>query len=107
RDYSLGPKDPTSRIPLGGRSMMVLNLEYRFPIAEQQVYGILFADAGNAWKTIPDLNPLDLRRSLGFGFRVQTPMLGMIGFDFGYAFDPEKDEEAGWRTHFQFGPQFY
>lgn len=109
QDYSLGPKDKTSGIPLGGRSMMVLNLEYRFPIAEQQVYGILFADAGNAWATIPELDPLDLRRSLGFGFRVQTPMLGMIGFDFGYGFDREKVDgaPAGWKTHFQFGPQFY
>ena len=110
-DYSLGPKDEVSRVPLGGRSMMVLNLEYRFPIAEQQVYGILFADAGNAWATIPELNPLDIRRSLGFGFRVQTPMLGMIGFDFGYGFDPEEVEgevaKSGWKTHFQFGPQFY
>jgi len=108
-DYSLGPRDEASGITLGGRSMMVLNLEYRFPIAEQQVYGILFADAGNAWATIPDLNPLDLKRSLGFGFRVQTPMLGMIGFDFGYGFD-RKDIDgtpAGWKTHFQFGPQFY
>ena len=108
QDYSLGPKSD-SGIPLGGRSMMVLNLEYRFPIAEQQVYGILFADAGNAWATIPELDPLDLRRSLGFGFRVQTPMLGMIGFDFGYGFDREKVDgaPAGWKTHFQFGPQFY
>lgn len=108
-DYSLGPRDKASGIPLGGRSMMVLNLEYRFPIAEQQVYGILFADAGNAWATIPKLNPLNLKRSLGFGFRVQTPMLGMIGFDFGYGFD-RKDIDgtpAGWKTHFQFGPQFY
>ena len=108
-DYSLGPRDKASGIPLGGRSMMVLNLEYRFPIAEQQVYGILFADAGNAWATIPDLNPLNLRRSLGFGFRVQTPMLGMIGFDFGYGFDRKEVDgvSAGWKTHFQFGPQFY
>ena len=107
-DYSLGPKRADG-ISLGGRSMMVLNLEYRFPIAEQQVYGILFADAGNAWETIPDLNPLDLRRSLGFGFRVQTPMLGMIGFDFGYGFDRKEVDgaPAGWKTHFQFGPQFY
>ena len=109
QDYSVGPKDKDTGIPLGGRSMLVLNLEYRFPIAEQQVYGILFADAGNAWETIPKLNPLDLRRSLGFGFRVQTPMLGMIGFDFGYGFDREKVDgaPAGWKTHFQFGPQFY
>ena len=107
-DRSLGPRT-SSGIPVGGRSMIVANFEYRFPIAEQQVYGILFADAGNAWETIPDLNPLKLRRSLGFGFRVQTPMLGMIGFDFGYGFDREKVDgiPASWNTHFQFGPQFF
>ena len=75
--------------------MIVVNMEYRFPIAEQQVYGILFADAGNAWNDIPDLNPLDLRRSLGFGFRVMTPMLGLIGFDFGYGFDRKRSMDQG------------
>ncbi len=106
-DRSLGPR--ISGVPLGGRSMMVFNFEYRFPIAEQQVYGIVFADAGNAWENIPDLNLLDLRRSLGFGFRVMTPMLGLIGFDFGYGFDRKKVDGigAGWNTHFQFGPQFF
>ena len=106
-DRSLGPR--VSGVPLGGRSMMVLNLEYRFPVAEKQVYGILFADAGNAWENIPDLDPLDLRKSLGFGFRVMTPMLGLIGFDFGYGFDRKKVDglDAGWSTHFQFGPQFF
>ncbi len=106
-DRSLGPR--ISGVPLGGRSMIVINLEYRFPIAEQQVYGVLFADAGNAWEKIPDLSPLDLRRSLGFGFRVMTPMLGLIGFDFGYGFDRKEVDgsAAGWHTHFQFGPQFF
>ena len=106
-DRSLGPR--ISNVNIGGRSMIIANLEYRFPIAEQQVYGILFADAGNAWDSVSDLNPLKLRRSLGFGFRVQTPMLGMIGFDFGYGFDRKKVDgiPAGWNTHFQFGPQFF
>lgn len=106
-DRSLGPR--ISNVNIGGRSMIIANLEYRFPIAEQQVYGIVFADAGNAWESVSDLNPLKLRRSLGFGFRVQTPMLGMIGFDFGYGFDRKKVDgiPAGWNTHFQFGPQFF
>jgi outer membrane protein insertion porin family len=108
-DRSLGPRDLNGVVPVGGRSMMIFNLEYRFPIAEQQVYGVIFADAGNAWDKIPELNPLDLRRSLGFGFRVMTPMLGLIGFDFGYGFDRKKVDgvDAGWNTHFQFGPQFF
>ena len=116
-DRSLGPRDPpVTGFPLGGTSMMVLNLEYRFPVVEQQIYGVLFADAGNAWADLNALNPLhpersvgDLRRSVGLGFRVMAPMLGMIGFDFGYGFDREKvdGQQAGWITHFQFGPQIY
>ena len=106
-DRSLGPRTDTG-IPIGGTSMMVMNLEYRFPVAEQQVYGIMFADAGNAWTNISDLNPLKLRRSVGFGFRVMTPM-GLLGFDFGYGFDRKKVDgsPASWNTHFQIGPQFF
>ena len=106
-DQSLGPR--IGGVPIGGNSMLVFNLEYRFPLAEQQVYGLLFADAGNAWEKIGGLNLLELRRSVGFGFRIMTPMLGMIGFDFGYGFDRKKVDgtPAGWNTHFQFGPQFF
>ena len=78
--------------------------------------GLLFADAGNAWQDVGALSPLhprrslgDLRRSVGFGFRVMAPMLGMIGFDFGYGFD-RRDVDGtppGWITHFQFGPQIF
>ncbi len=106
-DQSLGPR--ISGVPVGGKSMLVLNFEYRVPLAEDQVYGLLFMDAGNSWKHLTGLNPTDLRRSAGFGFRLITPMLGTIGFDFGYGFDRKKVDgtAAGWVTHFQFGPRFY
>ena len=108
RDGSLGPRDERNRFE-GGRSMMTINLEYRFPITERQVVGLVFADAGNAWRRIPDANPFDLRRSVGVGFRVITPMLGMIGFDFAYGFDRRDVDEQppGMITHFQFGPRFF
>ena len=108
RDASLGPRGDRGE-PIGGRSMMTLNLEYRFPITDRQVIALAFADAGNAWSTIPDTNPLELRRSLGVGFRVMTPMLGMIGFDFAYGLDRKKvdGQRAGVITHFQFGPRFF
>lgn len=107
-DASLGPRT-ASGLNFGGRSMMVLNMEYRFPLVEQQVYGLLFADAGNAWEKVFDIAPNDLRRSAGFGFRVMTPMLGLIGFDFGYGFDRREvdGQRPGWNTHFQFGPRFF
>ena len=107
-DASLGPRDAAGNA-LGGRSMMTLNLEYRFPITERQVVGLVFADAGNAWSGVYDFNPIDVRRSVGVGFRVLTPMLGMIGFDFGYGFDRRKVDgrQPGLSTHFQFGPRFF
>jgi len=107
-DASLGPRDAAGN-NIGGRSMMTINLEYRFPITERQVVGLFFADAGNAWTGVADFDPLDLRRSLGVGFRLLTPMLGMIGFDFGYGFDRRDvdGQRPGMTTHFQFGPRFF
>lgn len=107
-DASLGPRDVFGR-NIGGRSMMTINVEYRFPITERQVIGLVFADAGNAWQGVDDFNPTDLKRSLGVGFRVMTPMLGMIGFDFGYGFDRRSvdGQRPGLTTHFQFGPRFF
>ena len=108
RDASLGPRGDRGEL-IGGRSMMTFNIEYRFPITERQVVGLAFVDAGNAWATIPDTNPLEMRRSMGVGFRVITPMLGMSGFDFAYGFDREKvdGQRPGMITHFQFGPRFF
>lgn len=95
-DRSVGPE-------VGGRSMLTLTAELQFPLVEKQVYGILFADAGEAWKGLGGTNPFDLRRSVGFGFRVVAPMLGLIGFDIGYGLD----EGGGqWRPHFQMGRSF-
>jgi outer membrane protein insertion porin family len=89
--------------------MMTINIEYRFPITERQVVGLAFADLGNAWTGVSQVSPFDLRRSIGTGFRVITPMLGMIGFDFAYGFDRREVDgvRPGLMTHFQFGPRFF
>jgi outer membrane protein insertion porin family len=107
-DRSVGPRDESGAI-LGGNVMAVFNLEYQVPIVHQQAYGLLFADAGNAWRRVGDVDLRDLRKSVGFGIRVMAPMIGLIGFDFAYGFDQPKIDggKAKWRTHFQFGPQFY
>ncbi len=110
-DGSIGPVDAEGRT-LRGRSVLVYNLEYQFPLVEQQIYGLFFADAGNAWLSGRAIRPfsfrhksdLDLFKSAGVGVRLMVPGMGMIGFDFAYGFDhPEKGE---WRPHFQFGTTF-
>ncbi|OGC77158.1 MAG: outer membrane protein assembly factor BamA [candidate division Zixibacteria bacterium RBG_16_50_21] len=106
-DGLVGPRSANGEL-LRGRSVLVYNLELQFPVVEQQLYGILFADAGNAWLTGKSIHPLDfkgsLNKSLGFGIRLQVPMLGMIGFDYGYGFDYTGSDKG--RIHFQFGQQF-
>lgn len=106
-DRSVGPIEKGKEI--GGRTMFITTAEIQFPIAEQQVYGLLFADGGNAWRRLSETDPFDLKRSLGVGVRVMAPMIGMIGFDFAYGFDhigSDGKREGKWRTHFQFGQAF-
>lgn len=105
---------------LGGKSMLIFTLEYQIPIVHQRkstspVYAIAFADAGNAWLKInqTSAHPGDLKKSVGFGIRVAMPLLGLMGFDFGYGFDPPADpffaqrqKRSGWNTHFQLGQTF-
>lgn len=94
---------------IGGETMLVNNLELQFPIVARMIYGLCFYDFGNAWRNISETNPFDVKRSAGIGVRLAIPGMGMLGFDFGYGFDKLEgsDKVSGWRTHFQFGNQFY
>ena len=111
-DGSIGAIDPSELIEEKGRSVLVYNVELQYPLVEQQMYLLLFADAGNAWRSGRSMKPFalehksdqDLFRSLGLGVRLMIPGMGLIGFDFGYGFDhPYKGE---WKPHFQFGTTF-
>lgn len=85
----------------GGRSKIIFNIENQFKIVEQ-IYGLMFFDAGNSWDGIIEARPTDLKRGAGFGIRIETPV-GPIGFDYGYGFDKQ---DPGWEAHFQFGTIF-
>ncbi|MCB0606074.1 MAG: outer membrane protein assembly factor BamA [Lewinellaceae bacterium] len=65
-------------------------LELRYPFSlnpSSTIYALVFAQGGNAWRTVGDFNPFDLKRSVGFGLRVFLPMFGTLGFDYGIGFD--------------------
>ena len=79
----------------GGRFMTIYTLEQQFAIVHP-LHGVLFFDAGNTWDLGRDVKPLDLKLGLGLGFRMEIPLLGNIGFDYGYGFDHEEfDERTG------------
>ncbi len=92
-----------------GNFMLVSNIELQVPIVSQSIYGILFFDAGNSWLDFTDIQLFTrpkIYSSGGVGFRVAVPGIGTIGFDFAKPFSNIRDQENGWRTHFQIGTTF-
>ena len=85
---------------------MVGNLEMQIPIIESQLYGLLFFDMGNSWLDRHDIKLNSLYKGVGIGFRLVVPMVGTIGFDFGYPLDDRNGQNKGWHPHFQVGTTF-
>jgi outer membrane protein insertion porin family len=106
-DGAVGPYDSNSNY-LRGRYELIYNAELTIPIAEQQFYVILFSDAGNAYLAKKNIHLFKgYKRSVGTGFRILIPMVGIMGFDFGYSFDRNGTSDSGqWKTHFQIGKGF-
>ena len=73
--------------------------ELRYSLLETgpaSAYGLIFAEAGNAWDDFGSYNPFDLKRSVGVGLRVQVPMIGVLGFDYSLGFDSELFDKSNW-----------
>ena len=88
-----------------GRAYFIMTVEEEIKFTNQ-VYGVLFAEAGNVWRDLRDVNLGKLRRSAGFGVRLETPM-GPIGLELGYGFDQTDNLgnpiKGKWVPHFRFG----
>lgn len=102
-DASLSPRNASGAL-LGGMSEAIYNIELQLPIVTGQIYLLGFADAGTSWIRRDDIRLFSgLARGAGVGFRLVVPGVGVIGFDFGYAFDEPYGEKKGWKPHFQIG----
>ncbi|MEO0628554.1 MAG: BamA/TamA family outer membrane protein, partial [Bacteroidota bacterium] len=69
-------------------------VELRYPLSlnpSSTIYVLGFLQGGNAWSSLAEYNPFDLRRSYGVGARVFLPMFGTLGFDYGIGFDKDPD----------------
>ncbi len=58
--------------------------------------------------SIRDFNPLDMKRSAGFGVRIQLPMVGLLGVDWAYGFQKYSGTQkiGGSQFHFIIGQEF-
>jgi outer membrane protein insertion porin family len=100
-DRSVGPV-VNGRVTRG-RAFLLLTAEEEMKITEQ-VYAILFFDAGNAWESLSTADPTDLKRSIGFGVRIEIPGMGPLGLDIGYGLD--RPDGTGFEPHITFGAFF-
>ncbi len=89
---SVGPKDAATGDLIGGDTMMTANAEFLFPLfAAQNVKGLLFFDAGNAYDGSIDFG--DIRTAAGTGIRWFSPF-GPLRLELGFNLDPREDEKA-------------
>lgn len=118
-----GNLNGTEFVPLRGYSEGSLNnggayypiynrffAELRYPInidPSIPLWVLGFVEGGNGYQDFQHFNPLDLRKSAGFGLRIQLPMVGLIGVDWGYGFDNDEDGTlSGSQFHFVIGQRF-
>ena len=85
-------------------------VELRYPVVLQPqstIYVLAFLEGGNCWEHIQEFNPFQIKRSAGIGVRIMLPMIGLLGVDWGWGFDPVLDQERGGSNfHFVIGQQF-
>ncbi|HHU92066.1 MAG TPA: BamA/TamA family outer membrane protein [Halanaerobiaceae bacterium] len=99
--YTLGGSQSLRGYEYGafyGDSLLLLNLEYRLPIADNFT-AVVFADAGNVWEKEESIDLGDLRYSIGAGLRMNTP-IGQLRLDYGF------NEDGGGQPHFSIGHTF-
>lgn len=86
-------------------------MEIRYPFIlkpSSTIYGLVFAEGGNAFKSWKKFDPFLIKRSIGVGARIYLPIVGMLGIDWGYGFDKAvgQTERSGSQVHFIIGTQF-
>jgi outer membrane protein insertion porin family len=80
-------------------------LEFRHPITlseSAQVFALAFMEGGNTWNRFADFNPFNVKRSAGIGARIFLPIFGLLGIDYGFAFDRIPGQQDGGRQPFTF-----
>lgn len=85
------PTDESFLVPIGGNGLLLLNLDYRFPIAGP-VEGALFLDTGNIWGDWRSIDPSEAKTGVGLGFRYRSPV-GPVRLEIGWKLDRLPSED--------------
>lgn len=92
KERSLGPREGSD--PVGGDKQVVLNAELLFPILEQYgLRGVTFFDTGQAFSESENIDPGELRSSVGFGARWLSPF-GAFRIELGFPLNKKSGDDT-------------
>ncbi len=109
RGYDDGELDPADDYYSSAYNKYTVELRYPIILKpSSQIYVLGFLEGGNGFKTWREFSPFNIKRSAGFGVRLYLPVVGMLGIDWGYGFDPAAGQttRSGSQFHFVLGQQF-
>lgn len=108
RGYEDGALDPSNYYSVAYNKY---TMELRYPVIlkpNSSIYVLAFLEGGNGFNSWKEFSPFKIKRSAGFGVRLYLPIVGMLGIDWGYGFDPAYGDTkpSGSQFHFVMGQQF-
>ncbi len=94
KDRVIGPSGSYGN---GGVAYNKFVMEVRFPVSlnpSATIFALAFAEGGNNFTTLNEYSPFNLYKSAGLGARIFMPAFGMIGIDYGMAFDKPRPGDS-------------
>lgn len=92
-------------VPIGGKTMVNINTEIRFPIYDK-LSGVIFTDIGALSHTkLSEIYGENLYGATGFGIRYGTP-IGPVRFDIGWKWKKRIPEDRSYAWFLTFGHAF-
>ena len=100
----VGPKDPTTGDPIGGKSYAMGSLEYTFEVVDPLRFAV-FYDVGFVNADEWDFETSAYNDNFGFGIRL---MVGgaPLSLDFGIPITTDEENDDGLQFNFSFGTRF-
>ncbi len=94
-----GPRDLETGFPLGGKAVLLNQVELRYPLLGENIRGVFFVDSGNIYTGVDtisfrvkqkNLEDFDyMVHAVGFGVRYRTPV-GPVRLDLAYNLNPPR-----------------
>jgi len=104
KERNVSPRDQNTNEPIGGNVRFLGTAEATVPVFEDIIKGAVFADIGNVWEGIPQIDA-KLRYGAGAGVRVKTP-LGPVKLDYGWPLTDNYGDAKRGRFYFSMSHGF-